>query len=133
MGGVHSLDRALSDFRPRNMGKIWYWNLLVNMLNIFVVYTWRLCELLHDEKLPQKYFQRKFMQVMVQSDGKRSITRPRPSCQIPDDVCFDSKDHYPISCPNSLMYSLQEELLNLMLKMLQVFAYKYMFQQFHQK
>ena len=94
MGGIHSLDRALSDFRPRNMGKKWYWNLLVNMLNIFVVYAWRLYELLHDEKLPQKYFQRKFMQVMVESDGKRSITRPRPSCQIPDDVCFDSKDHY---------------------------------------
>ena len=56
MEGVDLKDRALSDFRPKIMGKRWYWTLLVNALNICVVYTWRLYELLHDKKIPQKYF-----------------------------------------------------------------------------
>ena len=40
MGGVDLMDRALSEFRPCIHSKKWYWPLVVNALNISVVYTW---------------------------------------------------------------------------------------------
>ena len=100
MGGVDLVDRALSDFRPKIIGKKWYCTLLVNALNISVVYTWRLYELLHDEKIPQKDWRRKLVEVMVKiSDGVKPINRSGPSYKTVDDVHFDNKKHYPVACP----------------------------------
>ena len=42
MGGVDLLDRALSCLRPVIHGKKWYWPLLINLINIAFVYSWRL-------------------------------------------------------------------------------------------
>ena len=100
MGVLDLVDRALSDFRPKIMGNKWYWNLLVNALSISVVYTWRLYELLHDKKIPQKDFRRKLVEAMVKtSDEARPINRTGPSYKTVDDVRFDNKEHYPVACP----------------------------------
>lgn len=40
MGGVHFMDRALSDYRPRIRGKKWYWPQLINAVNLLVVFSW---------------------------------------------------------------------------------------------
>ena len=94
MGGVDLFDRALSDYRPSIMGKKWYWTLFVNALNISVVFTWRLYELLHDEKVPQKDFRMKLLEVMVKrSEARKPINKPGPSYKPVDDVHFDSINH----------------------------------------
>ena len=42
MGGVDLVDRALSDLRPNFNGRKWYWNLIINTLNVGIVHCWRL-------------------------------------------------------------------------------------------
>ena len=54
MGGVDLMDRALSEFRPCIHGKKWYWPLLVNALNISVVYTYRFYSILKKKIVPHK-------------------------------------------------------------------------------
>ena len=39
MGGVDLLDRALSNLRPVIHGKKWYWPLVINAINITLVYS----------------------------------------------------------------------------------------------
>ena len=39
MGGVDLLDHALSDLRPVIHGKKWYWPLVINAINITLVYS----------------------------------------------------------------------------------------------
>ena len=92
------VDRALSDFKPKIIRKKWYCTLLMNALSISVVYTWRLYELLHDEKIPQKDWRRKLVEVMVKiSDGVKPINRSGPSYKTVDDEHFDNKKHYPVA------------------------------------
>ena len=47
MGGVDLLDRFLSDYRPRLRSKKWWWCLLSNFLNMFVVASWRIHKSCH--------------------------------------------------------------------------------------
>ena len=42
MGGTNLLDKAMSDLQPIIRGKMWYWSLIINALNISFVYFWRL-------------------------------------------------------------------------------------------
>ena len=82
MGGVNLMDRALSDYRPCIKGKKWYWTLLVNALNISVVFTWRMHSLINPEKkLPQKEFRMALVNVFTKSFTEFSwisIDRPGP-------------------------------------------------------
>ncbi|XP_045118906.1 piggyBac transposable element-derived protein 3-like [Portunus trituberculatus] len=45
MGGVDLMDRSLADYRPTILGKKWYWTLVVNAINIAVVFSWRVYQL----------------------------------------------------------------------------------------
>ena len=96
MGGVNLFDKALSDYRPCIMKKKWYWYLLVNALNISVVFTWRLYKLVYDEKIPQKDFRMKLLEVMMKgSKVRKPINRPSSNYKVLVDVRFDSRNHYP--------------------------------------
>ena len=83
MGGVDLVDRALSDFRPSIKGKKWYWPLVVNGINLAMVYAWRLYQLVSNSKVDQKEFRRKIVHIMIKSASTTSAkgrAGPRDLC-----------------------------------------------------
>ena len=101
MGGVDLLDRALADYRPTILGKKWYWTLLVNAINIAVVFSWRIYQLTTDQQSKQKDFRRSLVTVMLKQSQPRpkADSRPGPSFSVPQEVRTDNRNHYPESCP----------------------------------
>ena len=69
MGGVDLMDRALSEFRPCIHGKKWYWPLLVNALNISVVYTYRFYCILKKKFVPHKEFRMALVDGLTKGNG----------------------------------------------------------------
>ena len=101
MGGVDLMDRALADYRPSIRGKKWYWSLLVNALNIAVVYSWRVYKLTTDCESKQKDFLRSLVAVMLKQSKPRprAESLPGPSFSVSADIRTDNQNHYPQSCP----------------------------------
>ena len=95
MGGVDLMDRALSDFRPRIIGKRWYWVLIMNALNISVVFAWRIFELIKGEKVPQKQFRNQLVYAMTKKEKAYPLNRPGASRTVPETVRKDGIGHYP--------------------------------------
>ena len=56
MGGVDLMDRLLGTYRPRILGKKWYWPLFLNALNISVVAAWRIHTQFTDNNLSHLEF-----------------------------------------------------------------------------
>ena len=100
MGGVDLMDRALSNMRPKIKGKKWYWVLLLNALNILMVFSWRMFQISTDEKKEQKEFVLAVIDSLLKS-RKLSLVRSRagPSHSTNDDVTFDGIGHYPGDIP----------------------------------
>ena len=101
MGGVDLMDRALSEFRPCIHGRKWYWQLLVNALNISVVFTWRLYLLIHSKCIPQKEFRMALFECITRSSATlamSSLTRPGPSTNTLDRIRKDNIGHHPRKC-----------------------------------
>ena len=42
MRGIDVMDRLLGIYRPMILGKKWYWPLVINAINVFVVAAWRM-------------------------------------------------------------------------------------------
>lgn len=101
MGGVDLMDRSLADYRPTILGKKWYWTLVVNAINIAVVFSWRVYQLGTNTESKQKDFRRSLVTAMLhQSQPKpRTDSRPGPSFSVLADVRTDNRNHYPKSCP----------------------------------
>lgn len=101
MGGVDLMDRALADYRPAIKGKKWYWPLLVNVINIAVVYSWRVYQLCTNAQMTQKEFRRSLVAVMLKQSQPRprAESLPGPSSPVPIEVRTDNRKHYPQSCP----------------------------------
>ena len=92
---------ALSDFRPCIHGRKWYWQLLVNALNISVVFTWRLYLLIHSKCMPQKEFRMALVECMTRSSAPlamSSLTRPGPNTNALDRIRKDNIGHHPRKC-----------------------------------
>ncbi|XP_068212129.1 piggyBac transposable element-derived protein 3-like [Palaemon carinicauda] len=81
MGGADLLDRALANYRPSILGKKWYWTLLVNAINIAVVFSWRVYQLATDKESKQKDFRRNLVTIMLKQSQPRpsAASRPGPS------------------------------------------------------
>lgn len=101
MGGVDLFDRALADYRPTIRGKKWYWPLLINAINIAVVYCWRIYQITTNCESRQKDFRRSLVAVMLKkSKPRKSVdSRPGPSFSVPAEARTDNRNHYPQSCP----------------------------------
>lgn len=101
MGGVDIMDRALADYRPAIKGKKWYWPLLVNAVNIAVVYSWRVYQLCTNDQMKQKEFRQSLVAVMLKQSqpSPRAESLPGPSYSVPVEVQTDNRNHYPQSCP----------------------------------
>ena len=74
MGGVDLFDLALSYLRPAICGKMWYWPLVINSINIAFVYSWRLYRILSDKTIPQKDFRRHIVRIMIRQPKTRIIS-----------------------------------------------------------
>ena len=94
MGGVDLMDRLLGSYRPRILGKKWYWSLFLNALNTSVVAAWRIHTKFADNNLSHLDFRSEVSLCLLKSVPSRtSFKRPRMS-SFPDDVRFDGFDHY---------------------------------------
>ena len=100
MVGVDLVDRAQSDLRPVIQGKIWYWTLFVNAINLMFVYSLRIYELAVGRKNEQKQFRDETVGVLLQVASERPNidSRPDPGASIPTPVWYDGKGHYPQDC-----------------------------------
>lgn len=100
MGGVDLLDRALSECRPKINGKKWYWPLIINALNVGLVFCWRLFQEISGTKVPQKQFRNNLATILIKRSGsnnERRDSRPGPSFSVPAAVRTDNQRHYPES------------------------------------
>ena len=97
MGGVDLMDRALSEFRPCIHGKKWYWPLLVNALNISVVYTYRFYCILKKKFVPHKEFRMALVDGLTKGNGPTAEARPYrdPSLRLR----YDNFEHRAVSTP----------------------------------
>ena len=132
MGGVDLVDRALSDYRPVIQGKKWYWNLLVNALNLGMVYCWRLFELCSGKKVPQKNYRRVIVQILLQR-GSCEVGRPGPSYSVPDEVRLDNIDHYPGPGSVTKCVICKKNCRNVCMKCKKSVHVKFCFQVLHEK
>ena len=101
MGGVHLLDRALSNLRPVIREKKWYWPLVISAINIAFLYSWRLCRIVSGETIPQKYFRLHIVAIMIRQLKLRIISvdsRSTKAHRVSDEVKYYGLCHYPISC-----------------------------------
>ena len=93
MGGVDLMDRLLGSYRPRILGKKWYWPLFLNALNISVVAGWRIHTKFTDNNLSHLEFRSKVSLCLFKSvPSSTSFKRPRMS-SFPDNVRFDGFEH----------------------------------------
>lgn len=96
MGGVDLLDRSLSELRPKIKGKKWYWTLLINALNVGLVFSWRIFQLAYSSTIPQKEFRLNLAHVMIKYQMK-SAGRSGRLHTVPKRIRCDNLNHRPIS------------------------------------
>jgi hypothetical protein len=92
MGGVDSMDRYLSQYRPGVRGKKWWWPLFTHAINLSVVAAWRFFLHLHPESQePHLSFRRAITLCLL----KKSETQgeQRATGHLPIDVRRDGVDH----------------------------------------
>ena len=58
MGGIDVMDRLLAPYRPNMKGKKWYWTLIVDALNVYVVAAWKIHCKTNQEELAHLDFRR---------------------------------------------------------------------------
>ena len=97
MGGIDLIDHALSEYRPKFRGKKWYWPLLVNTINLGMIFCW------HAYQLSNKNItQKDYICIIVHTLAKRSTTmfradaRPGPLYTLLAEVRTDNSDHLAI-------------------------------------
>ena len=101
MGGVDLLECALSNLRPVIHGKKWYWPLVINAINIAFIYSLWLYGIISGETIPQKYFRRHIVGIMIRQSKPYIISvdsRPTKAHKVADEVRYEGLGHYPISC-----------------------------------
>lgn len=90
MGGVDSLDRFLSEYRPTMRGKKWWYPFYTHVLNLCVVAAWRL----HVEvggPMDLLSFLRYVVRSLLQGSYRQQ--RALLSRQVLPDVRYDGHDH----------------------------------------
>lgn len=93
MGGVDSLDRYLSQYRPKIRGKKWWWPFFANTVNMAVIAAWRI-KRKTEENLSQLDFLRSVTTSLIR---KEEATPSRQTGHLPkqnNDVRFDGVNHF---------------------------------------
>jgi hypothetical protein len=94
MGGVDSMDRYLSQYRPGVRGKKWWWPLFTHALNLSVVAAWRLFVKLHPESPEtQLNFLRAITLCLLKKGENRNYPHQGVVAHLPVDVRRDGVDH----------------------------------------
>ena len=97
MARVDLADRALSKYRSKFRGKKWYWPLLVNAVNLGMVFCWRLYQI-SNKNITQKDYIHTIVHILTKRSTTtfRADARPSPSYTLPAEVRKDNPDHLPI-------------------------------------
>ena len=100
MGGVDLLD-STSRLQVFYSWEEMVWALLVNAINIAVVFSWRVYQLATDNESKQKDYRRTLATIMLKQSQPRlsADSRPGPSVSVPEAVRTDNRNHYPENCP----------------------------------
>lgn len=100
MGGVDLLDKQISLYRTKIRSKKWWWVLFTQFLDVAVVNTWRLQQILHPEDRDSLLdVKRKIVLGLVSKPTNTSRKRPGPQRsallggRVPVDIRFDSGNH----------------------------------------
>ena len=100
MGGVDLLDRLLAAYRPTIRGKMWYWPLFTNILNISMISAWRA----HCHSTPHSLSHLEFLRhvtlALLHHDTPSTARVPRDCTRVPFPVLesrFDGMNHIMIT------------------------------------
>ena len=97
---VDLVDQALRKFRPAIRGKKLYFPLLVNELNIGIVYAWRLYQIITNKTVPEKPLIRSIVRILLKAAFNRTYEHRQsagPSVSVPRDIRLDNIGHHPES------------------------------------
>ncbi|KRY09692.1 PiggyBac transposable element-derived protein 2 [Trichinella patagoniensis] len=95
MGGVDTMDKLLSSYKPKMRSRKWWWNLFNNALNIAVVAAWRLhCELHATDRSAMTHlaFRRDITAHLLRARPLQ-ISRPGPRIHLPHSL-RSSRGHF---------------------------------------
>lgn len=94
MGGVDLLDQAANNYRVCIRGKKWWWPLFTQMLNVAVVNSWKIHQLIADEPVDLLAFLRNVTRYYLRLGTKDHYIRRRPA-SIVSDIVLDKGGHFP--------------------------------------
>ena len=134
MGGVDLLD-STSRLQVFYSWEEMVWALLVNAINIAVVFSWRVYQLATDNESKQKDYRRTLATIMLKQSQPRlsADSRPGPSVSVPEAVRTDNRNHYPENCPVRRYAVCKKELQNSVYKMQEVIAFECVFPEVSRK
>lgn len=98
MGGVDLLDKQISLYRTRIRSKKWWWPIFTQFLDVAIVNTWRLYQVVHpEENVSVLDIRREIVQTYL-SIPKAPQNRPGPqkskiSGRVGSEVRYDRLDH----------------------------------------
>lgn len=93
MGGVDSLDRYLSQYRPKIRGRKWWWPFFTNTVNMAVVAAWRI-KREGGEKMPQLDFLRNVTLALIKREEAKPSHQTGHLPKQNNDVRFDGINHF---------------------------------------
>ena len=90
------MDRALSDYRPSIHGEKRHCPLVVNALNVALVYCWRLYRISTGDTIDQKSYRRETVSEMLRRSFREERAEIVPRAyRVPNEVRLDGYGHYP--------------------------------------
>ena len=133
MGEFDLTDRALSGYRPSIDGKKWYWPLVVNALNVVLVYCWRLYRISTGDTINQESYRRQIVSIMLRRLFRKERAETVPQAyRVPNEVCLDGYGHYPEPRPVRKCAVCKINCRNICGKCKQNVHVKLCFQRFHE-
>ena len=98
MSGVDLMDRMLALYRPSIRGKIWYWPLFTNALNMTVVVTWRIHCKIAESPMSHLDFRREIVICLLKMSTVRCLqVGSGLRVNLPDDVRFGGEDNEKVA------------------------------------
>ena len=91
MGGVDLMDRLLGMYRPMIRAKKWWWPLMTNLLNIFIVAASKFYCVLHqkDAKITHLKFRRNISIVLTKSSTIKNQSQGGRHADLPSEVRYN--------------------------------------------
>ena len=99
MGGVDLVDQMVGCYRSKIRKKKWWWCFWPWSINVMMVNSWRLYNLVKKKKMPFLDFNRQVVMEIMKTHGepwKRFGPTVKVTGAVCDTVRYDKKEHWPI-------------------------------------